>query len=148
MNPMAIADSGASHVILPQSALFDSKSAKPVNLRLAAGEIQAIEGRREIFAEHVTIPLCPQDELFGNSSLLRSGHLRLCLLIVSTKQEQLRLDAVSYQRRYTLLHSCAILDASQSFATSAEGTEAFSSFILETAVLGSYCRRSRFEDGS
>ena len=33
MNPMAIADSGASHVILPQSALFDSKSAKPVNLR-------------------------------------------------------------------------------------------------------------------
>ena len=37
VNPMAIADSGASHVILPQSALFDSKSAKPVNLRLAAG---------------------------------------------------------------------------------------------------------------
>ena len=59
MNPMAIADSGASRVILPQSALFDSKSAKPVNLRLAAGEIQAIEAHREIFAEHVTIPLCP-----------------------------------------------------------------------------------------
>ena len=59
MNPMAIADSGASHVILPQSALFDSKSAKPVNLRLAAGEIQAVEAHREIFAEHVTIPLCP-----------------------------------------------------------------------------------------
>ena len=56
---MAIADSGASHVILPQSALFDSKSAKPVNLRLAAGEIQAVEAHREIFAEHVTIPLCP-----------------------------------------------------------------------------------------
>ena len=60
MNPMAIADSGASHVILPQSALFDSKSAKlAVNLRLAAGEIQAVEAHREIFAEHVTIPLCP-----------------------------------------------------------------------------------------
>ena len=45
------------------------------------------------------------------------------------------LDAVSYQRRYTFLRSCAILDASPSFATSAEGTEAFSSFILETAQL-------------
>ena len=32
MSPMAIADSGASHVILPQSALYDSKS---VNLRLS-----------------------------------------------------------------------------------------------------------------
>ena len=31
MNPMAIADSGASHVILPQTALNDDKSAKPVN---------------------------------------------------------------------------------------------------------------------
>ena len=30
-----------------------------VNLRLAAGEIQAVEAHREIFAEHVTIPLCP-----------------------------------------------------------------------------------------
>ena len=39
MTPMAIAGSGALHVILPQTALFDSKSAKPVNLRLAAGEI-------------------------------------------------------------------------------------------------------------
>ena len=38
MNPMAIADSGASHVIPPQTALFDSKAAKPVNLRLAAGD--------------------------------------------------------------------------------------------------------------
>ena len=59
MNPMAIADSGASHVILPQAALFDSKAANPVNLRLAAGEINAVEAHREIFAEHVTIPLCP-----------------------------------------------------------------------------------------
>ena len=39
MNPMAIADSGAAHVILPLTALHDDKSAKPVNLRLAAGEI-------------------------------------------------------------------------------------------------------------
>ena len=43
MNPMAIADSGASHVILPQTALYDTKSAKPVNLWLAAG-IQKKEG--------------------------------------------------------------------------------------------------------
>ena len=56
---MAIADSGASRVILPQTALFDSKAAKPVNLRLAAGEINAVEAHREIFAEHVTVPLCP-----------------------------------------------------------------------------------------
>ena len=64
MNPMAFADSGASHVNLPQSALFDSKSAKPVNLRLAAGEIQAVEAHREIFAEHVTTPLCPLGRVF------------------------------------------------------------------------------------
>ena len=79
VNPMAIADSGASHVILPQSALFDSKSAKPVNLRLAAGEIQAVEAHREIFAEHVTIPLCPLGRVIWKLQLTarRYGHLRL-----------------------------------------------------------------------
>ena len=40
--------SGASHVILPQTALYDTKAAKPVNLRLAAGEINAVEAHREI----------------------------------------------------------------------------------------------------
>ena len=61
MNPMAIADSRVSHVILPMSmtALHDDKSAKQLKLRGAAGEIAAIEAHREIFAEHVTIPLCP-----------------------------------------------------------------------------------------
>ena len=58
MNPMAIADSGASHEILPITALHDDKSAKQVNLRLAAGEIAAMEAHQEIFAEHVAIPLC------------------------------------------------------------------------------------------
>ena len=43
MDPMAIADSGASHVILPQSAPCDTKAAKPVSLQLAAGEITAVE---------------------------------------------------------------------------------------------------------
>ena len=38
MNPMAIADSGAPHVILPLTALHDDKSGKPVNLRFAARE--------------------------------------------------------------------------------------------------------------
>ena len=57
MNPMAIADRGTSHVILPMTALQDDKSAKQVNLRLAAGEIAAIEAHREIFAEHFTMPL-------------------------------------------------------------------------------------------
>ena len=51
--------SGASHVILPMSALHDDKFVKQVNLRLAAGEINAMEAHREIFPEHVTIPLCP-----------------------------------------------------------------------------------------
>ena len=60
MNPMAIADGGAAHVVLlPMTTLNDDKSAKQVNLRLAAGEIAAVEAPREIFAEHVTIPLCP-----------------------------------------------------------------------------------------
>ena len=59
MNPVAIADSGASHVILPMSALPEKKSGKPVTLRLAAGQVQAVEHQREIFADHVTVPLCP-----------------------------------------------------------------------------------------
>ena len=59
MNPKAIADSGASHVILPQTALNADRSAKPVTLQLAAGEVTAVEAHHEILAEHVTIPLCP-----------------------------------------------------------------------------------------
>ena len=72
LNPTAIADSGASHVILHQTALFDSKSAKPVNLRLAAGEITAVEAHREIFAEqlHVTIPLCPLGRCYSETTQL------------------------------------------------------------------------------
>ena len=59
MNPVAIADSGASHVILPTSALPEKKTGKKVTLRLAAGQVQAVEHQREIFADHVTVPLCP-----------------------------------------------------------------------------------------
>ena len=39
MNPVAIADSGASHVILPTSALPEKRAGKPVTLRLAAGQV-------------------------------------------------------------------------------------------------------------
>ena len=59
MNPVAIADSGASHVILPTSALPEKKTGKNVTLRLAAGQVRAVEHQREIFADHVTVPLCP-----------------------------------------------------------------------------------------
>ena len=59
MNPVAIADSGASHVILPTSALPEKRAGKPVTLRLAAGQVRAVEHHREIFADHVTVPLCP-----------------------------------------------------------------------------------------
>ena len=45
MNPRAIADSGTSHV--HQAALYDTKAAKPVSLRLAAGEITAVEAHDE-----------------------------------------------------------------------------------------------------
>ena len=54
----------------------DSKSAKPVNLRLAAGEIQAVEAHREIFAEHVTLPM-PTRTSYSETASCRSGHLRL-----------------------------------------------------------------------
>ena len=57
MNPVAIADSGASHIILPTSALPEKKAGKPVTLRLAAGQVQAVEHQREIFADHVMVPL-------------------------------------------------------------------------------------------
>ena len=43
MNPVAIADSGASHVILPTSALPEKKTGKNVTLRLAAGQVRAVE---------------------------------------------------------------------------------------------------------
>ena len=59
MNPVAIADSGASHVMLPTSALPEKRAGKPVTLRLAAGQVRAVEHHREIFADHVTVPLCP-----------------------------------------------------------------------------------------
>ena len=59
MNPVAIADSGASHVILPTSALPEKRTGKNVTLRLAAGQVRAVEHQREIFADHVTVPLCP-----------------------------------------------------------------------------------------
>ena len=59
MNPVAIADSGASHVILPTSTLPEKRAGKPVTLRLAAGQVRAVEQHREIFADHVTVPLCP-----------------------------------------------------------------------------------------
>ena len=39
---MAVADAGASHVILPMTALHDDKSAKQVSLRFVAGEIAAV----------------------------------------------------------------------------------------------------------
>ena len=115
MNPMAIADSGASHVILPQSALFDSKSAKPVNLRLAAAEVQAVEAHREIFAEHFTIPLCPLGRVI--------------------RKLQLGTRPTSPLRDFGCFNSSA-------------KPETFSASILETAVLGSYCRRTGLEDGS
>ena len=43
MSPVAIADSGASHVILPTSALPEKRAGKPVTLRLAAGQVRAVE---------------------------------------------------------------------------------------------------------
>ena len=85
MNPMAIADSGASHVILPQTALFDSK------VRLAAGEINAVEAHREIFAEHVTIPLCPLGRVIQKLQLTAVWTPQtLTLNYVSANQEQLK----------------------------------------------------------
>ena len=125
MNPIAIADSGASHVILPQTALFDSKAAKPVNLRLAAGEINAVEVHRKIFAEQVTIPLCPLGRVIR----------KLQLTAIWTPQT-LTLNCV---RGHALLHRCAILGASESSSTPAQRPVAFSTSVLETAVLGSYC---------
>ena len=59
MNPVAIADSGASHVILPTSALPEKKAGITVTLRLVAGQVRAVEHHREIFADHVSVPLCP-----------------------------------------------------------------------------------------
>ena len=48
---MAIAESGASHVVLPMTALHDDKSAKQVNLRLVAGEIAVQIEAYESFAQ-------------------------------------------------------------------------------------------------
>ena len=46
--PVAIADSGASHVILPSTALTaNNKDSRTVTLRLEAGEVKVVEHQRE-----------------------------------------------------------------------------------------------------
>ena len=56
---MAIADSGASHVILPPERLLRLKIRQASQPETCSREVNAVEAHREIFAEHVTIPLCP-----------------------------------------------------------------------------------------
>ena len=148
-DPMAIADSGASHVILPQSALFDSKSAKSVNLRLAAGETHAVEEHREIFAEQVAIPLCPLGRVIQT----------LQLTAIWTPQT-LTLNCVNKSGTAQGLTQCPIKGDTPYFAAvefwmlrralqlQRKGQKHFPPQFLETAVLGSYCRRTRLEDGS
>ena len=75
MNPVAIADSGASHVILPTSALPDKQAGKPVTLRLAAGQVRAVEHQREVFADYVTVPFALSVESFTNWDSRLYGHL-------------------------------------------------------------------------
>ena len=55
--------------MLPMTALHDDV-AKQVNLRLAAGEIAAVEANREIFAEDVTRPLCPLGRVIRKLQLI------------------------------------------------------------------------------
>ena len=76
--PFAIADSGASHVTLPSTALnTNSKDTRTVALRLAAGEAKAVEHQREIYADHVRIPLCPLARLIRKLQLIneRKRHI-------------------------------------------------------------------------
>ena len=120
VNPMAIADSGASHVILPVTALNDDKSAKKVNLRLAAGEMAAVEAYREIFAEHVTIPLLPSRTSDSQAPAYcyldsQDFDIKLCEQIWHSAW----LDAMSHQGRYSLFHCGSILDVTPCFATPA-----------------------------
>ena len=46
--PVALADSGASHVVLLNSTLQPSEPMLTVNLGLAAGEVKAVEHHREV----------------------------------------------------------------------------------------------------
>ena len=146
VNPMAIADSGASHVMLPQAALYDTKAAKPVNLRLAAGEVKAIEAHREIFAEHVTIPLCPLGRVIRK--------LQLAAIWPPPPPQILTLSCVNKsgtaQGLMSRVHRTLPpynLDATPSSSTPAQRAEALSSSILERAISYRAYRRSRLEDG-
>ena len=105
MNPMAIADSGTSHVILPMTALNDDKSAKKVNPRLAAREIAAVAAHRETFAQHVTIPLCPLGRVTRKLQLIAiwdsaDFDINLCEQVWNSTW----FDAMSHQGSYSLFH--------------------------------------------
>ena len=120
MNHMAIADTGAPHVILAQTALYDDKPAKPVNLRVAAREINAVEAHREILAEHVTIPLCPLGRIIRKLQLIAVWtppdlDSELCEYIRYSTWTH----AMSDQRRYTIFYCSSVLDATPSSTTPA-----------------------------
>ena len=67
--PVAIADSGSSSAILPSTDLANNnKDARTVTLRLAPGEVEALEHRTEIYADHASIPVS-----FGSSDPQTKG---------------------------------------------------------------------------
>ena len=95
---MAIADSGASHVILPTSALPEKRAGKPATLRLAAGQVRAVEHHREIFADHVTVPLCPLGRVIHNWDLRLFGHTELNFDMLELFGNSTWIDAMPSER--------------------------------------------------
>ena len=57
--PVAIADSGASCQIAQHSSYCKQQDTRAVTLRLAAGELKAVEHQKETYADHVSTPLRP-----------------------------------------------------------------------------------------
>ena len=94
------------------NALHDDKSAKQVNLRLAAGEITVVESQCEIFVDHVTLPMRPLGRVIRKLQLTsiwiqRKPDFELC----QQGWYSVWLNAVSNQRGYAILRSRSALDA-------------------------------------
>ena len=81
----------------------------PSTLRLAAGEVKAVENQREIYADHVSIPLCP---------LGRVRKLQLIALwtTVSLTLSCMTKGGTACEGRHALLHDNTALDVAASNA--------------------------------
>ena len=122
VNPMAIADSGASHVILPMTALCDDKSANQVNLRLVAGEIAAVEVHRRSLLSTLLYQ-CPLGRMICNLQLTAIWTPKS--LTLSCVGKSGTAHGLMQCPIYTLFHSKSVLDVAKCLQMQRKGQKTF-----------------------